>query len=197
MKSGPTSLQFFGHLKWLEGTPLLDHIEPYRRDLFGKALDSFDALGRPLYSMVLAGRAKKNAKSLDLILAALFVLMIRRSVQGSDGFILANDADQAADDLSLAKKLIRVNPDLAAEIETLSNELRLRDGTATLKILPAKDTVGAHGKSAAFIGYDEIHGYKDWSLLEALQPDPTRPDVLQWVTSYASLFTRRAVRCLI
>jgi hypothetical protein len=188
MKSGPTSLQFFGHLKWLDGTPLLDHIEPYRRNLFGKALDSFDACGRPLFSMVLSGRAKKNWKSCDLILAALFVLVIRRSVQGSDGFILANDADQAADNLSLAKKLVACNPDLAAEIDVYANELRLRDGSATLKILPAKDTIGAHGKSAAFIGYDEIHGYKDWSLMEALQPDPTRPDALQWVTSYASLF---------
>jgi hypothetical protein len=185
----PTSLQFFAHLRWLDGTPLLDHIEEYRRELFHKALDSFDANGRPLYSMVLAGRAKKNAKSLDLILSALFVLVIRRSIQGSDGFILANDADQAADDLSLAKKLIAANPDLRDEIDVLSNELRLRDGSATLKILPAKDTIGAHGKSAAFIGYDEIHGYRDWSLMEALQPDPTRSDCLQWVTSYASLFT--------
>jgi phage terminase large subunit-like protein len=187
-KPGPTSLAFFGHLKWLDGRPLLDHIEEYRRELFRKALDSFDAHGRPLFNMVLAGRGKKNWKSADLILAALFVLVIRRSVQGSDGFVLGNDADQAADNLSLAKKLIRANPDLAAEIEVLSNELRLRDGSATLKVLPAKDVAGAHGKSAAFIGYDEIHGYKDWSLMEALQPDPTRADCLQWVTSYASLF---------
>jgi hypothetical protein len=183
-----TSLAFFARLRWLDGTPLLDHIEPYRRDLFTKALDSFDDRGCPLYSMVLAGRGKKNAKSLDLILSALFVLVIRRSVQGSDGFILANDADQAADDLSLAKKLVAANADLRAEIEVLSTELRLRDGSATLKVLPAKDVAGAHGKSAAFIGYDEIHGYKDWSLMEALQPDPTRADCLQWVTSYASLF---------
>ena len=70
----PTSLQFFSQLKWLDGRPLLDTIEPYRRDIFRKALDSFDARGRPLYNMVVAGRGKKNAKSLDLILAALFVL---------------------------------------------------------------------------------------------------------------------------
>src|SRR6516165_4710986 len=184
----PSSLQFFDHLRWLDGKPLLDTIEPYRRDLFTKALDTYRPHGSPLYSMVLAGRGKKNAKSLDLILAALFVLLIRRSVQGSDGFILANDADQAADDLSLAKKLIAANPDLAAEVEVLATELRLRDGSASLKILPAKDTLGAHGKSAAFIGYDEIHGYRDWSLMEALQPDPTRADCLQWITSYASLF---------
>jgi hypothetical protein len=182
-----TSRQFFGRLKWLDGKPLLGTLEDYRREIFTKALDTYDG-GKPQYSMVLAGRGKKNAKSLDLILAALFVLVIWRSVQGSDGFILANDADQAADDLTLAKKLVACNPDLAAEIEPFASELRLRDGSAVLKILPAKDVAGAHGKSAAFVGFDEIHAYRDWSLVEALQPDPTRVDSLTWVTSYASIY---------
>jgi hypothetical protein len=184
----PTSLEFFGHLKWLDGRPLLDTIEEYRRAIFVEALDTFRADGSPVYNMVVAGRGKKNAKSLDLILAALYVLVIRRSVQGNDCFIAANDSDQAGDDLSLAKKLIAHNPDLAAEIDVLAAELRLKDGSAALKILPARDVLGAHGKSYAFIGYDEIHGYRDWGLMEALAPDPTRADVLQWVTSYASIY---------
>ena len=87
-----------------------------------------------------------------------------------------------------ARELIAINPDLSAEIEPLAKELKLRDGSASLRILPANDTLGAHGKSAAFIGFDEIHGYRDWSLLEALQPDPTRADALQWITSYASIY---------
>jgi hypothetical protein len=81
-----------------------------------------------------------------LVLAALFTLLIRRSVQGSDGYILANDSDQAGDDLQLAKKLIAINPDLSAEIEPLAKELKLRDGSASLRILPANDTVGARQK---------------------------------------------------
>jgi hypothetical protein len=184
----PTSLQFFAQLRWLDGSPLLAGIEPYRRAIFTAALDTFGDDGSPAYNLVLAGRGKKNAKTLDLILAGLFVLVIRRSMQGSDGYILANDQDQAADDLTLAKKLIACNPVLAAEIEPLAKELRLRDGTASLKILPAKDIAGAHGKSAAFVGFDEIHGYRNWQLLEALQPDPTRRDALMWITSYASIY---------
>jgi len=121
------------------------------------------------------------------------VLVIRRSVQGSDGYILANDADQAHDDLSLGKKLVACNSDLASEIEPLATELRLRDGSASLKILPAKDAVGAHGKSAAITCFDEIHGYRDWSLMEALQLDPTRPDALTWVTSYDTVFSTPGV----
>ena len=52
----PTSLQFFSQLKWLDGSPLLDRIEEYRRAIFTKMLDSFGADGRPLYNLGVFGR---------------------------------------------------------------------------------------------------------------------------------------------
>jgi hypothetical protein len=177
-----TSLEFFGRLRWIDGRPLLDTIEPYRRELFTKALDT------PRYNLVLGGRAKKNWKTADLVLAGLFKLLIPEAPQGNDGFILANDEGQAADDLSLAKKLVACNPILAAELEPLVKEIRRRDGRGSLKILPAHDAIGAHGKSAIFLGFDEIHGYKDYDLLEALAPDPTRASTLTWITSYDTIF---------
>ena len=125
-RSLPTSLQFFSKLKWLDGRNLLDTMQSYRREIFTRAFDTYRDDGTPAYNLVLAGRGKKNDKTLDLTLAALFVLVIRRSVQGSDGFILANDADQAGDDLALAKKLVACNPVLADEIEPLAKELRLQ-----------------------------------------------------------------------
>jgi hypothetical protein len=184
----PTSLQFFGALRWLDGKPLLDTIEPYRRELFRQALDEVGPDGRPRYNLVLAGRGKKNAKSLDLVLAALYCLLMRRSPQGNTCFIVASDEGQAADDLDLAKRLIACNPDLQAEIEPLTKELRLRDGSGSLRILPGKDIAGSHGKTSGFIGHDEIHTMRDWNLFEALQPDPTRPDALTWITSYDTLY---------
>jgi hypothetical protein len=189
----PTSLQFFGHLKWLDGRPLLDTIEQYRRELFARALDEVGPDGRPQYNLVLAGRAKKNAKSCDLVLAALYCLLMRRSPQGNSGFILASDEGQAADNLDLAKRLVQCNPDLRAEIEPLAKELRLRDGSGALRVLPGKDVAGAHGKTAAFVGFDEIHTMRGWDLLEALQPDPTRPDALTWITSYDTLYNTPGV----
>jgi len=187
-----TALEFFADLKWIDGRPLLDTIEPYRRRLFTQALDEHDDEGVPRYSMVLAGRGKKNGKSTDLVLGALYKLVICESVQGSDCLILANDESQAGDDLALAKKLIRPNPSLQGELEVLASEIRRRDGLGTLRIMSSRDAIGAHGRTATFIGYDEIHGLKSWDILEALAPDPTR-HVLTWITSYDTIFNRTGV----
>lgn len=186
-------LAFFGELNWIDGRLLLPKIEPYRRQFFTRALDTYRDDGVPQYNFVLAGRGKKNHKSTDLVLTALYCLLIRESSAGNDCFILANDEDQAGDDLSLAKKLVLANSVLQAELIVLEKEIRRRDGRGSLKILPARDVAGLHGKTAIFIGYDEIHGYKNYDLFEALAPDPTRPDVLIWITSYDTIHARPGI----
>jgi hypothetical protein len=190
----PTSLEYFSHLRWIDGRPLLDTIDPYRRDIFTRALDTFRPDGVPEKNFVLCGRGKKNWKSADLVLAALYCLDIREGgAQGNDCYILANDEDQAGDDLGLAKKLVLANPDLQDTMEVLRIEIRRRDGRGSLQILPATNVLGQHGKTCAFLGFDEIHGYKTHDLMEALAPDPTRPDALTWVTSYDTVFNSPGV----
>jgi hypothetical protein len=183
----PHPLDFFSHLTWLDGRPLLDTIEPYRQRIFTEALYTFDPDGRPRYSLALCGRAKKNWKTSDLVLGALYKFLAWPSVRGNDTFILANDEEQAADDLSLAKKLIACNPILDAAVTVRQKEIIRKDEQGTLKILPARDAVGAHGKTYIFCGFDEIHGYRSHDLFEALAPDPTRTDAMIWVTSYAGI----------
>jgi hypothetical protein len=171
------SLAFFGKLKWLDGRPLVDTIEPYRRDIFARVLDAVRADGTPACNLALLGRGKKNWKSADLVLAALFCLVIRRSSLGNDGILVASDEGQAGDDLALARKLVECNPALAREVLPQAKELRLKDGTGALKIIPAGDTKGAHGKTYSFLGIDELHTARDWSLLEALAPGNSRRSV--------------------
>ena len=183
-----TSLSFFAQLKWIDSTPLIDTIEPYRRELFSRALDTYDDSGTPSYNLVVSGRSKKNGKTSDLIFSGFYCLLIRESPQGNDCWILANDEGQASDDLSFAKKIVAANPDLKSELQVLSKEIRRRDGKGTMRILPAGNAIGQHGKTALFVGFDEIHGYRDWDLLEALQPDPSRPDAITWITSYDSIW---------
>lgn len=181
-------LDFFSHLSWIDGRPLMDVIEPYRQLIFTEALHNLNDDGTPAYNLVLTGRAKKNWKSADLILAALYRFLAWESPQGNDCFLLANDEGQAGDDLKLAKKLIAANPLLRREVIVKQKEIERVDARGTLMILPAKDAVGAHGKTYLFVGFDEIHGYRNWDIFEALAPDPTRLDALTWITSYASIY---------
>lgn len=183
----PHPLDFFGHLTWLNGRPLLATIEPYRQAIFSEALYTFDERGNPQFTLTLCGRAKKNWKTADLVLAALYKFLVWPSTHGNDCYILANDEDQAADDLSLAKKLIACNSILSSEVDVRQKEIIRRDGKGTLQILPARDAIGAHGKTYIFAGFDEIHGYRSHDLFEALAPDPTRQDAMIWVTSYAGI----------
>jgi hypothetical protein len=174
-RTAPTSLQFFAKLRWLDRSPLLDRIEEYRRAIFRQALDTFEGKPRrPKYNLVLCGRGKKNWKSADLILAALYCLVIRRSPLGNDCLIVASDEGQAKDDLEIARRLVEANPVLSAEIEVMAKELRLRDGSGSLRIIPGRDIAGSHGKTYVFLGVDEIHTARSWDLLEALAPDLMR-----------------------
>jgi hypothetical protein len=182
---------FFERLVWLDGTPLLDTIEEYRRQVFTEVFTTFDG-NRPKYNRVLIGRAKKNNKTTDLALAALYKFLACDTAN-NDALIVANDEDQASDDLSLIKKLIAANPILAAEVKVLAKEIHRRDGRGVLKVLPGQDAVGAHGKTYAFLGFDEIHGLKNYDLFEALSPDPTRNDYLIWYTSYAGIRHRAGI----
>jgi hypothetical protein len=183
----PAPLDFFASLVSLDGRPLLDTIERYRRRMFTEALFTFDLDGRPTYARALVGRSKKNFKTTDLTLAALYRFLAWWSLAGNDCLIVANDEDQAGDDLSLVKKLIAANPILDREVKVYAKEIARNDGRGTLKILPARDVAGAHGKTYLFLGIDEIHEYRDYSLIEALSPDPTRRDAFVWITSYNTL----------
>jgi hypothetical protein len=180
-------LDFFRDLVWLDGRPLLDTIEAYRRRMFDEALYSFLPDGRPRYDRVLRGVAKKNNKTTDLTLGGLYRFFAWQTSAGNDLYIIANSEDQAGDDLALVKKLIAVNPILDREVKVYAKEIARRDGRGVLKILPAGDVASLHGKTYLFIGYDEIHGYRNYDLFEALSPDPTRSDVLTWITSYAGI----------
>jgi len=171
-------VKFFSLLSWLDGRQLMEVIEPYRAKIFEAALYSFDEVGRPQFNLVLNGRAKKNWKSGDLILAALYRLLAWKSPSGNQCYVLANDEDQAGDDLELAKKLISVNPIISDAVEVKQKTIERKDGKGFLEILPAGDVVGTHGKAYLFCGFDEIHGYRNWDIFEALvlDPSPRRAD---------------------
>lgn len=186
------STALFQRMCWLDGSPLFPRIEPYRRRLFSRFFDEREDDGRPRFNLGLSGRGKKNNKSLDLCLAELIAVM-EDSASGSQCYLLANDQAQASDDLALLKKLIATNGFLGDWLKVKKNIIERRDGGGFIEVLPAQDVAGSHGKTYRLCGFDEIHGYRNWDLLEAMQFDPTRLEAQMWITSYASLFHKPGV----
>jgi len=187
-----TITEFLDALRWIDGSPLRDRLEPYRRRLFEQAFEARDETGRLQYNLVLCGRAKKNWKSADLVLALLLALL-EPTPGRKECFIVAFDEDQAANDLTLLKLLIRANPALSKYLSLRQNIVSRRDGRGFAEVLPGQSHLGEHGRTFRFLGIDEIHTQKTWDLLEALQPDPTRLDAQTWIASYASIFHKPGV----
>jgi len=178
-------------LRWIDGSPLRDRIEPYRRRVFEEK-HCTDENGWPRYNLNLTGRAKKNSKTEDLVLDCFYCLLAP-SPGGNQCYLLANDEGQANDDLNLAKKLIAANPALKQYLVVRKKMIERKDGHGFMMILPARDVAGAHGKTYRFAGFDEIHEYRTWDLLEAMQLDPTRPESQIFITSYASIYHKPGV----
>lgn len=128
-------LDFYALLFWLDGQPLVDIIEPYRRQIFTAVFDTVERGGRVRYNLALLGRAKKNWKSADLVFASLYALLANDSPGGNQCYILANDEAQAEDDLTLAKKLIDANPLLAECLTIKQKVIERRDGRGFLRVL--------------------------------------------------------------
>ena len=188
-------LTFLGLLNWLDGRPLLDTMEPYRQKILTEALFTFRPDGSPLYRRVLTGRAKKNFKTCDSVLAALYKCLVWKSAghKQNQVYFVASDLGQANDDLELTKLLIRRNPLLSAELTIKSNIVERKDGGGFIEILPARDAQGLHGKTYLFLVVDELHTQRTYDLLTALEIDRTRPDAVQWFASYASLYRHAGV----
>jgi hypothetical protein len=191
MSNRLTFRDFVQPLVWLDGRPLADTIEPYRWRLFDQAFER-EASSGFVYNLILAGKAKKNFKTTDEMLASLYALM-DDSPAGNQIYIVANDEDQASDDLTLVKKIIKENPLLQDWTTVKKNVIERKDGNGFIEVLAAGDALGSHGKTYRLLAIDEIHGYRNWDLLEALAPDPSRLDAQTWITSYASIFHKPGV----
>lgn len=188
-------LKFLGLLQWLDGRPLLDVMEPYRQRILRNGLYTIRADGAPHYRRALTGRGKKNSKTTDAVLAALYKCLVWKPAgqKLNQVYFVASDLAQAADDLDLTKLLIRHNPMLQAELMIKSNIVERRDGLGFIEILPARDAAGLHGKTYLFLVVDEFHTQKTYDLLMALELDRTRPDAMQWFASYASLYRHAGI----
>lgn len=188
-------MEFFSLLRWIDGRPLLDVMEPYRQKILSEALSTIRPDGSPQFRRCLCGRAKKNGKTTDAVLATLYKVLCWKAAgeKQNQCYYVASDLAQANDDLELTKLLIRRNPLLRAELILKTNVIERKDGKGFIEILPARDAQGLHGKTYLFLVVDELHTQKNYDLLTALEIDRTRCDSVQWIASYASLYRHAGV----
>ena len=146
-------IEFFKLLRWIDGRPLLDVMEPYRQRNHSEFLYTFRPDGSPLYKRGLEGRAKKNSKSTDRVLQSLYKCLAWKAhgERGNECFFVASDLAQANDNLDLCKKLIRCNPVLNAELIIKANRIERTDGKGFIEILAAGDAPGLHGKTYLWV----------------------------------------------
>ncbi len=189
-------LKFLGLLTWIDGRPLLDVIPTFWQVILTEALYTFRADGSPQYNRTLWGMAKKNMKTLMLVCGGALYKLLAWKASGAKGnqcYFVASNLGQANDDLDLAKKLIRCNPILEAELIVKQNVVERRDGHGFLEILPAGDAQGLHGKTYLWKGHDELHTQRNYDVMEALELDRTRPDAVASFASYASMSRQAGV----
>lgn len=187
--------KFLGVMVWLDGRRLLDLLMPFQLEILYAVLATVRPDGAPWYKRGLWHFAKKNAKTLLLILSEMFTLHVDRPMgrKGCQIYGVASDLDQANDNLSFAKKLYRCNPILADEVSIKANVIELRSGNGFIEILPAQDASGMHGKSYRLMCLDELHTQTSYDVLEGLEMDPTRPDAQQLFGSYSPLLPRPGI----
>lgn len=187
--------RFLRLLVWFDGRCLSDLLMPFQFEALHSVLATVRADGAPWYKRGLLHMAKKNGKSLLLILASMTVLHTEKSIgrKGTQVYYVASDEDQAGDNLDFAKKLYKCNPILADEVSIKANVIELKKGDGFIEIIPAGDASGMHGKSYRLMCLDELHTQRTYDVLEGLEMDPARPDAQQLFGSYSPLLPRPGI----
>lgn len=86
-------LTFLRTLKWIDGQPLFDVIEPYRRRLL-ESIDTTEPDGAtPKYNFIFTSRGKKCWKTADMLFAALHRLLAWKTPLGNDCLIVSFDIE--------------------------------------------------------------------------------------------------------
>lgn len=175
---------------WLDGRRMADVLMDFQTDILKTFLCTIRREDKALwFKRGLIHVAKKNAKTLLLILSAMIILHTDKSLgrKGCQIIYVANDEDQADENLDFTKKLYRVNPILLDEVQLKSNVIELKSGGGYVEIVPSRNADGLHGRSYRLLCFDELHAQADYRVLEALELDPTRPDAQQLFASYSPL----------
>src|SRR5262249_54965450 len=162
-------------------------IPAWRQQMLSMFLDwRDDETGRLTFNRLAYLGPKKHWKTTTAMLCGLKVITTEENdPRGTQALHVANDEEQGRDGQAVPRALSRANPSTRGSRLTIQrNRIVRADGRAELLVLPAQDTRGMHGRTFRLLTVDEVHGWGDHSVFEALSEDPTRPDVQTGIFSY-------------
>ncbi len=143
--------------------------------------------GRLPYPELVFSAPKKSGKT---TLAAIVLLYVVRVIggEGAEGFVAANDFDQAAGRVfKQALRIVDASPLLAGSAPTTTEDvIRFADG-ATITALPS-DYAGAAGAAPSITVFDELWAFtseRAHRLWDELVPVPTRAVSVRLTVTYA------------
>lgn len=164
------------------GKPM--RLRPWQREIvdgaFGKGIRT---------ALISLPRANgKSALAAALAVAELFV-----GAPSAEVLVVASDERQAKIVLSMARRMIELNPELAERVHVYSDRIRVPHNDATMLALPA-DPGALHGWDPSLLIVDELHvvtpevweavtsmsGKRPESLTLAISTPSSSPDCIMW-----------------
>ena len=148
------------------GDPVV--FEPWQRDFWDEAM-AVDVNGKRLYNEVLLGLPRKNGKSTQSSVFALYMLGF--DDEGPEVYAAAAAKPQAGIVFNQAKTMVRKSPALDSRLGGIFRvrqyHLECPENDGVFRVL-SSDAPLQHGLNPSAVSIDEFWAHKDWELYEAL-----------------------------
>lgn len=134
-------------------------ILPYAEKFFANLLGWKRANGARLFRKAYWSMARKNAKTTNIALLGLMLLIFDQEAQ-PEVYIAATEVEQAGECYEAAKSMVESNPDLADYLRIIDYKKMITCPTngGILKALSSKGK-GKHGSNPSAVIFDELHAW--------------------------------------
>ncbi|MHB8136356.1 MAG: terminase large subunit domain-containing protein [Anaerolineaceae bacterium] len=159
-------------------------LQDWQKQVLIDIFDTKDEQGGRKYNMALVGLPKKNGKS--VLASGIAIYKLFCGGINSEIASVAFDSDQARIIFDMARKSIERNPILLSSVKIYHNRIYVPATDSSYEVVP-NEHLSIRGRNFSTVIFDEAQAFgMDRKLLDALAENPTRPDSLMYITSYAS-----------
>lgn len=177
-------------IKFIEDLYRIESGEPVKLEewqknrIFFPIFSDLNDNGLRKYNLALIGLGKKNGKSEMAGMVASYMLLGDGEVD-PEVISVANDKDQAKIVFERTKRAFERSPVLKSEVTIRRDSIEVKKGYGVYRVISA-DSTTAHGLNASCTIFDELWGFRNYDLWEALTHSPARKQALHFIITYSS-----------